>query len=236
MTIDTYRTADGCSLYRFSMLDTRPFTIMIESQPPYGIRDSSPRATQRRRRGARWEVDPLSRTPRTLDDARAIARAWAESDAAYRHTGTRTTRVGTFDAFRARVGAETDYYSRDGTAVYRFRFVEDAGSWRAYIVRQPSYGGRPEGPHESHRLGHGANRWVCWAPEPTSRAGITEAARLWADGTQLYIATGRFPSPAEVEAGPLSSALERASATGPRGPSARGRVAGWRDRILRAIG
>ena len=84
------------------------------------------------------------------------------------------------------------YKTRDGQANYRFSFEEQpGGSWRAYILDQPSYRGRDEGAHTTHRLSDGTRKYVCWnSTLPTLDAAKTVAA-LWADKTQDYIRTGQ---------------------------------------------
>jgi hypothetical protein len=91
------------------------------------------------------------------------------------------------------------YLSRDGTADYWFRFEAHGNVWRAIIERQPAYGTRSSGAHESHRLSlPDGRRYVCWTPEPTTLEGCKDVARTWADCTQVYLATGRFGNPATL--------------------------------------
>jgi hypothetical protein len=85
------------------------------------------------------------------------------------------------------------YRTKDGQEDYVFSFEQQTnGTWRAYIVRQPPYHGRPEGSHETHRLSDGDRRYVCWLPEPRTLKDCKVIAAFWADHTQVYRRTGRF--------------------------------------------
>ncbi len=89
------------------------------------------------------------------------------------------------------------YTTLDRLDTFVFDFVQVSNvEWRAYIVSQPSYNGRPAGAHEAHRLHDARGFYVCWAPAPRTLNEAKGAARAWADATQGYIRTGRFPAPA----------------------------------------
>ena len=84
-----------------------------------------------------------------------------------------------------------NYRTRDGKADYRFSFEQQGDdSWRAYILSQPSYQGREEGAHPTHRLSDGGRKYVCWNTGLKSLAQAKQVAALWADSTQTYIRTG----------------------------------------------
>lgn len=84
------------------------------------------------------------------------------------------------------------YRTRDGAADYLFLFEEQrGGSWRAYIEEQPSYRGRAEGAHPTHRLSDGDGKYVCWTESLRTLEEAKRVAALWADKTQEYIRTGR---------------------------------------------
>jgi hypothetical protein len=87
----------------------------------------------------------------------------------------------------------TSYYrTRDGRADYRFSFERQSdGTWRAYILSQPSYGGRDTGAHPTHRLSDGGRKYVCWDRALRSAEEAQSVAAKWADATQKYIATGQ---------------------------------------------
>ena len=90
-----------------------------------------------------------------------------------------------------------NYRTKDGQTDYRFSFEEQRDStWRAYIVRQPSYQGRSEGAHITHRLSDEGRKYVCWDSPLRSLSQAKSVASLWADLTQRYIRTGAsFESP-----------------------------------------
>jgi hypothetical protein len=84
------------------------------------------------------------------------------------------------------------YRTKDGRADYGFSFEQlSDGSWRAYIENQPSYGGRDDSGHATHRLSDGSRQFVCWTDPVWSLDGIKQIAAKWADATQQYIQTGR---------------------------------------------
>jgi hypothetical protein len=80
-------------------------------------------------------------------------------------------------------------------ADYQFSFERQLdGNWRAYILDQPSYGSRPTDAHATHRLVDTRGRfYICWAGPLTTGSDAQRVAALWADATQVYIETGRFP-------------------------------------------
>ena len=83
------------------------------------------------------------------------------------------------------------YRTKDGHADYRFSFEEQHDrNWRAYIVCQPSYMGREDDAHSTHRWSDGARKYVCWTIPLRSLAQAKQVAALWADCTQKYIRTG----------------------------------------------
>ena len=84
-----------------------------------------------------------------------------------------------------------DYTTPRGSH-FTFSLERSAGSWCAYIERQPSYGGRAEDSHTSHRLtGTSGRRYVCWAGPSARLEQIVHVAVRWAHFTERYIATGR---------------------------------------------
>lgn len=85
------------------------------------------------------------------------------------------------------------YRTSDGAADYKFSFEEQPdGTVRAYIENQPSYRGRSEDPHSTHRLSAENRKYVCWTNPLYSVEEAKQVAALWADKTQQYIRTGRF--------------------------------------------
>ena len=91
----------------------------------------------------------------------------------------------------------TVYRTSDGLEDYVFDFIALDDGWRIYIVRQPSYGGRDESLHVTHRLIDGDRYYVCW-DSPLRRLNDAKAvAALWADATQSYRRRGRFEAGAD---------------------------------------
>ena len=84
------------------------------------------------------------------------------------------------------------YRTKDGRADYGFSVERQGdGTYRAYITSQPSYSGRSEDPHPTHRNSDGSRKYVCWTHELQSEAEARQVAAKWADATQEYIRTGR---------------------------------------------
>jgi len=85
------------------------------------------------------------------------------------------------------------YRTRDGCADYKFRFERmSRKSWRVYIESQPSYNGRAEGDHATHRIStFWKGKYICWTTPLRSFEEAQQVSALWADKTQDYIRTGR---------------------------------------------
>lgn len=73
---------------------------------------------------------------------------------------------------------------------YRFRIQPTGGGFRAYIMDSPSYNGRPNSFHATHRVQDAAGIYVCWDQILPTAAAAEAVARLWADRTEAYIHTG----------------------------------------------
>jgi len=83
------------------------------------------------------------------------------------------------------------YRTKDGQADYSFNIERQRdGTWRPYIERQPSYQGRADDGHVTHRLSDGPRKYVCWDAPLRTEAEAKSVAALWADMTQKYIRTG----------------------------------------------
>lgn len=83
------------------------------------------------------------------------------------------------------------YRTRDGRNDYRFEFVEQSnGTWRAYILEHPGYGGRSASSHATHRLSDSRGYYICWNRSLRSLEEAKQVAALWAECTQLYISGG----------------------------------------------
>jgi hypothetical protein len=97
-------------------------------------------------------------------------------------------------AARAQLKRERNVYYRtkDGRADYRFSIERQPdGTYRAFIVSQPSYGSRATGAHETHRLRAWGRYYVCWNRPLRTPEDALSVAALWADATQEYIRSGR---------------------------------------------
>jgi proteasome lid subunit RPN8/RPN11 len=87
------------------------------------------------------------------------------------------------------------YRTKDGCADYEFSFVRRwNGEWRAYIISQPSYGGRDTSLVKTHRYSHGSRKYVCWTQSLYTQEDLEKVVALWADKTQDYI---RYGTPIE---------------------------------------
>jgi len=74
---------------------------------------------------------------------------------------------------------------------YRFNFKKVNGSWRAYILKTPSFGRRDQSGAVTHRLYDERNApYVCWDSPIYALKDMQSVARVWADSIQEYIATG----------------------------------------------
>jgi hypothetical protein len=77
---------------------------------------------------------------------------------------------------------------------YVFSFEQrPAGDWRAYIIDQPGYAGRPTDAAATHRLTDQADgrRYVCWTERLATLTDAMKVAEGWARRTHRYVATGR---------------------------------------------
>ena len=83
------------------------------------------------------------------------------------------------------------YQTYDATANYLFSFEEQRnGTWRVYVLQQPSYRGNATGGHATHRLSDGFRKYICWNHPMRTFNEATRVAALWAEKTQIYIRTG----------------------------------------------
>lgn len=84
------------------------------------------------------------------------------------------------------------YRTACGEADFAFLFEQQPdGSWIPIIVSQPSYNGRPEDLHSTHRITTNDGKLaVCWTEPLNSLEDAKRVASLWADETMKY-RTGR---------------------------------------------
>lgn len=83
------------------------------------------------------------------------------------------------------------YRTSDGQADYEFSFERQSdGEWRAYILSQPSYRGRPTDSHSTHRLSDGSRKFVCWNTPIRTSDNLKTVVAKWSDSTQDYIKYG----------------------------------------------
>lgn len=91
-------------------------------------------------------------------------------------------------------GTEDVYRTNDGNALFTFRFINQGnGTWRADIQRQPSYAGRANDLHTTHRLPSETaltGYQVCYAEPPRSFATARKHAEAWAEGSWAWIRKG----------------------------------------------
>ena len=96
-----------------------------------------------------------------------------------------------FQTTNAMESRALSYRTKDGLADYCFSFEEQRdGTWRPYIVRHPSYQGRDESAHSTHRMSDRGRKYLDWVNPLRSLAQAKQAAAAWADFTQNYIRTG----------------------------------------------
>ncbi len=85
------------------------------------------------------------------------------------------------------------YRTQDNTSDYKFEFVTTpSATERAYILWQPSYNDRATDAHSTHRYFDEARQlhYICFDPEPTSRADMKRIAAQWAENTNAYRRNG----------------------------------------------
>jgi len=77
---------------------------------------------------------------------------------------------------------------------FEFKIAEEGALWwqsfRAYIVKAPSYGSRSDSFQITHRLGTRDNPYVCWNSRISELKQMKAVCRLWAKATVMYIADG----------------------------------------------
>lgn len=86
------------------------------------------------------------------------------------------------------------YRTKDGQADYGFSIERQSdGEYRSYITSQPSYRGRSESAHDSHRYTDSRDnrKYACFEPMPRTESDAKKVAASWADRTQEYIRTGK---------------------------------------------
>ena len=84
-----------------------------------------------------------------------------------------------------------DRHERDDKE-YRFNYKKVGGSWRAYILRTPSFGDRNTASGVIHRLRDESGDYICWDRDVNSLKDMQVISRRWADSIQEYISTGNF--------------------------------------------
>ena len=107
-------------------------------------------------------------------------------------------------------------YQAAGGSEFELRLSEASPTqWRTYILKQPGYRGRGTDSQATHRyLDPAGLSYVCWSTPLRTPKEAHTVARLWAEATECYIATGQFLAPrdlpdADPEPGtPLAELLE----------------------------
>lgn len=89
----------------------------------------------------------------------------------------------------------TDTYITPQGTEFEFGFDFKDGNYVIHILNQPSYNGRPDGGHETHRLSLNGGHVICWTGAMPTLLIAKTIAGLWADHTENYILTGEpFPN------------------------------------------
>ncbi len=89
--------------------------------------------------------------------------------------------------------APATYRTKDGSSIYKFRFVNIGGKFEIDILSQPSYSGRSDGSIASHRLPSArGGKKICLTTgkEPKDITAAKNICMEWAELTQTYIKTG----------------------------------------------
>ncbi len=86
------------------------------------------------------------------------------------------------------------YRTKDGSGIYKFRFVKVGSKFEIDITSQPSYAGRDEGANTAHRLPSsrgGKKICISTGKEPKDIGAAKSICMEWAELTQTYIKTGK---------------------------------------------
>jgi hypothetical protein len=76
------------------------------------------------------------------------------------------------------------YRSRDGSALFRFRFTSLGGDIRIHVLEYPGTG-------SCHVLHDHNGAFICWSGALRSMAAAKAVALMWAEATLVYQRTGR---------------------------------------------
>lgn len=85
------------------------------------------------------------------------------------------------------------YRTKDGSGIYKFRFVDLGGKFEIDIESQPSYEGRDDSSVASHRLlSSRGGKKICISngQEPKNLESAKRICMEWSELTQKYIKTG----------------------------------------------
>jgi hypothetical protein len=89
---------------------------------------------------------------------------------------------------------EDTFTTRLGTD-FKFAFDFNDGCFEIHILEQPSYGGRDDNNHLTHRITTDSGFKICWTGELRNLAEAKAVAAKWACLTEAYILKGeQFPS------------------------------------------
>lgn len=86
------------------------------------------------------------------------------------------------------------YRTKDGSGIFKFRFVDLGGKFEIDIDSQPSYGVRNDDSHATHRLSSargGKKICITVGKEPKTLESAKNICVEWAELTQTYINTGK---------------------------------------------
>jgi hypothetical protein len=93
----------------------------------------------------------------------------------------------------------TDVYKTRLGTKFRFGFelreIDGAKNYVMFILDSPSYGGRDDGVHITHRIREGDDWLVCWVGPVPSIEDARVVCANWSCFTERYIMTGQpFPA------------------------------------------
>ncbi len=74
-----------------------------------------------------------------------------------------------------------------------FDYGHEEPDWRAYIISDVDYHGRPDDGHSTHRLHESGETYsyVCWSSRIASLHDAMRIAKVWADCTSRYIRSNK---------------------------------------------
>ncbi len=97
---------------------------------------------------------------------------------------SKTKIMQTHDTFTTHLGTD-----------FKFRFVQSDSAVEIFIEEQPSYAGRSDDQHTTHRLETDQGTKICWTGQITTLADAKKVCAAWCFYTERYVLTGqKFPT------------------------------------------